>query len=98
MVSTIFPDIDITVLLIVCGGALVAGLAVIGLLTRGGERPQVTERQREERSIWRMPPIALLTRPLPSRARTIGMSAMAGYLGVAMLMLLVKAIELGVGH
>ena len=98
VVSTIFPDIDITVLLIVCGGALVAGLAVIGLLTRGGERPQVTERQREERSIWRMPPIALLTRPLPSRARTIGMSAMAGYLGVAMLMLLVKAIELGVGH
>jgi len=98
VVSTIFPDINITVLLIACGGVLVVGLAVIGLLTRAGEAPGLTEPQREDRSTWRMPPIALLTRPLPSRARTIGMSAMAGYLVVAMLMLLVKAIELGVSH
>jgi len=98
VVSTIFPSINITVLLMVCGGVLIVGLAVIGVLTRGGEAPAIPERQREERATWRMPPIALLTRPVPSRARTIGMSAMAAYLGVAMLMLLVKAIELGAGH
>jgi len=98
VVSTIFSSINITVLLIVCGGVLVVGLAVIGLLTRGGGPKEVIERHREERSTWRMPPIALLTRPVPSRARTIGMAAMAGYLAVAMLMLLVKAIELGTGH
>jgi len=98
VISTIFSSISIPFLLIVCGGVLVLGLAAIGLLTRGSLGAPVTERQREDRFTWRMPPIALLTRPAPSRGRTIGMSAMAGYLVVAMLMLLVKAIELGIGH
>ena len=98
VVSTIFPDINITVLLIVCGGALVAGLAVIGLLTRGGERPQVTERSGRSGpsgGCHRSPCSPVRCPRAPGR---IGMSAMAGYLGVAVLMLLVKAIELGVGH
>jgi hypothetical protein len=45
-----------------------------------------------------MPPIALLTRPVPSRGRRIGMTAMGAYILVAVLLLLVKAIELGLGH
>jgi hypothetical protein len=40
----------------------------------------------------------LLDRPTWSRARTVGMLALRGYLVVAVLMLVVKAIEVGVGH
>jgi Mn2+/Fe2+ NRAMP family transporter len=96
--STIFPGISVALLLVIFGGLLVVGLVGIGTATRGGLSPVVPEREREERFTWRMPPIALLTRPVPSRGRRIGMTAMGGYILVAMLMLLVKAVELGVGH
>jgi hypothetical protein len=43
-----------------------------------------------------MPPLGLLNRPKWSRGRLLGMYALRGYLVVAVLLLLVKAIELGV--
>ncbi len=75
-----------------------AGLVGIGIGTRGSLAPAVSERAKEERFTWRMPPIALLTRPVPSRGRRIGMTAMGAYIAVAVLLLLVKAIELGFSH
>jgi len=45
-----------------------------------------------------MPPLELLERPVWSRSRTIGMYALRGYLVIAVLMLIVKAVELGLGH
>ncbi|HBV93791.1 MAG TPA: manganese transporter, partial [Chloroflexi bacterium] len=96
--STIFSGVSVTLLLIVFGGMLVAGLIGIGIVTRGSLAPAVSERAKEERFTWRMPPIALLTRPVPSRGRRIGMTAMGAYIAVAVLLLLVKAIELGFGH
>ncbi|HXZ99818.1 MAG TPA: NRAMP family divalent metal transporter [Candidatus Binatia bacterium] len=98
IISTIFTEINITILVIVLAGVLVVGLVSIGALTRGGLASPVPPEEREERFTWRMPPIALLTRPVPSRGRKIGMYSMAGYLVVAILVLLVKAVELGTGH
>ena len=43
-----------------------------------------------------MPSLALLKRPTWSRGRLIGMYPLRGYLVLAVIMLLVKAIELGV--
>jgi hypothetical protein len=45
-----------------------------------------------------MPQLELLDRPVWSRTRKIGMLTLRGYLVVAVLMLIVKAIEVGVGH
>ncbi len=42
-----------------------------------------------------MPPLALLDRPKWSRTRLITMYALRGYLVVAVVLLLVKAIQLG---
>jgi hypothetical protein len=47
------------------------------------------------RATWRMPALNLLKRPTWSRGRLIAMYVLRGYLVVAVLMLLVKAIELG---
>ncbi|MGB8876963.1 MAG: hypothetical protein WCD11_11630, partial [Solirubrobacteraceae bacterium] len=60
-------------------------------------------RTAERRSIgrtrrWACPALELLERPTWSRARTIGMYALRGYLVIAVLMLIVKAIEVGIGH
>jgi Mn2+/Fe2+ NRAMP family transporter len=98
VISTIFPSIDIPILLVVLAGILVLALAVIGVLTRGSLAPAVTPQEREERATWRMPPIALLTRPVPSLGRRIGMWSMGGYVALAILLLFVKAIQLAIGH
>jgi hypothetical protein len=45
-----------------------------------------------------MPPLELLARPEWSRIRTVGMYGLRGYLVVAVVMLIVKAIEVGIGH
>ena len=45
-----------------------------------------------------MPPFELLERPEWSRTRTVGMYALRGYLVLAVVMLIVKAVEVGVGH
>ena len=42
-----------------------------------------------------MPPLNLLNRPKWSRGRVLGMWALRGYLVVAVVLLLVKAIQLG---
>ena len=45
-----------------------------------------------------MPQLELLDRPVWSRTRKVGMITLRGYLVVAVLMLIVKAVEVGVGH
>ena len=44
---------------------------------------------------WRMPPLALIERPTWTRGRTTTMYLMYGYLFVAVVLLLVKAVQLG---
>ena len=97
VISTIFPDIDVAFLFVVLSGVLVAGLVVIGVLTlgRGGGGTPPRRAGRKQREGWRMPPIALLSRPAPSRGRSLALWSMRGYLLLAMLLLLVKAVELG---
>jgi len=53
---------------------------------------------RQERQTWRMPPLALLERPVWSRGRTAGMWALRGYLIIAVLLLIVKAVRLATGQ
>jgi hypothetical protein len=45
-----------------------------------------------------MPALNLLDRPQWSRGRLVGMYALRGYLVLAVLLLLVKAIQLGLHH
>ena len=49
----------------------------------------------EKRANWRMPALNLLQRPTWSRGRLWAMYALRGYLVLAVLLLLVKAIQLG---
>jgi hypothetical protein len=47
-----------------------------------------------KRATWRMPALNLLQRPAWSRGRLLAMYLLRGYLVVAVLLLLVKAIEI----
>ena len=98
MVTTIFPSVNVRLLLAVLSTLLVGTLAVAGVVyLRKLRRTQ--QRRREpgpRRETWRMPPLALLERPVWSPGRKAAMLALRGYLVVSVVLLLVKAVQLGV--
>jgi NRAMP (natural resistance-associated macrophage protein)-like metal ion transporter len=97
MATTIFPGIDVGVLLVVLGMALVVTLGVAGglYLQSLATRPESSREPGARRETWRMPPLALLERPEWSRGRKATMLVLRGYLVVSVVLLLVKAIQLG---
>jgi Mn2+/Fe2+ NRAMP family transporter len=97
MATTLFSQISVGQLAVVLGIALVVVLGIGGVvyarsLKRKPSEPVVPLARR---AMWRMPALNLLERPTWSRGRVIAMYLMRGYLVVAVIMLLVKAIELG---
>ncbi|HXX91287.1 MAG TPA: divalent metal cation transporter, partial [Acidimicrobiales bacterium] len=100
MVTTVFPRIDVVKMLLVLGGAMLVGFAVAvtvyGLSLRRQE-PRVAMPM-ERRMTWRMPPVALLAPPTPSRARTLTLWLMWGYLALSVVILLIKTLQLGFHH
>jgi Mn2+/Fe2+ NRAMP family transporter len=98
MASTMFPSIDVTRLFLYMSVALALVLgaaAVYALLNRPRARVELKRVERERRSTWTMPPLALLERPVWSPGRKAAMLLLRGYLLVAVLLLLVKTIQLG---
>jgi len=98
MTTTVFTHIDIKVFTMVLGIALLVVYVVAGsfLVVRHRRTPRPAVREVvQRRENWRMPGLSLLERPKWSRGRVMGMFALRVYLVVAVLLLLVKAIELG---
>jgi NRAMP (natural resistance-associated macrophage protein)-like metal ion transporter len=100
MVTTVFPHINVSRVAVVLGAVLVVVWAVAGVfyarnLRRRPPEPMVPM---SRRATWRMPALNLLARPPWSRGRLVSMYLLRGYLVVAVLMLLVKAIQIGTQH
>jgi Mn2+/Fe2+ NRAMP family transporter len=102
MATTIFPAINVTAALLGGGIALAIGLVGFGLVTlrsRQGagavtvidQTPSIPKEQ------WTMPPLALLARPEWSTGRKVAMLTLRGYLIASVILLIVKAIQLGGG-
>jgi Mn2+/Fe2+ NRAMP family transporter len=102
MATTVFPQIDVTAVTLIGGGVLVAGLLVFAGLVlrsrRGAAAVTVIETSPViPREQWTMPPLALLSRPQWSTGRKLAMLTMRGYLLVSVILLIVKAVQLGGG-
>jgi len=97
MTTTVFPGIDVKVFLAVLGAVLVVILAVAGVMYRGAlrRRAPVVETPGPRRDTWRMPPLALLERPEWSSGRKRAMLVLRIYLVASVVLLLVKAVQLG---
>jgi Mn2+/Fe2+ NRAMP family transporter len=99
MISTMFPTVDVTSLFVYLSLVLVLALAAGGLYTlrnRPRVKVEVEKRvPREKRSTWTMPPLALLERPVWSPGRKAGMLMLRGYLVIAVILLVVKTVQLG---
>ena len=98
MASTLFPGVNVTQLFLYLSLAFVAILAAMAgfaLRNRPGAVVEVAKVSKERRSMWTMPPLALLERPVWSPGRRAGMLLLRGYLVVAVLLLIVKTVQLG---
>jgi Mn2+/Fe2+ NRAMP family transporter len=99
--TTLFPSLNATMVAGWLSVALAAGLLAAGFrlsVPRARRGPATAPAQRipaAEKAAWRMPPLALLEPVTWSPAVKLAMSLLRGYLVIAALMLLVKAIQLG---
>ncbi|MGA7988712.1 MAG: NRAMP family divalent metal transporter [Candidatus Dormiibacterota bacterium] len=100
VVSTIFPSIDVILLLTALSVVVAVGVVIATVVsTRARRAAGPDPYANEDRETWRMPSFALLSRPVQSRARLVALYGMRGYLVLAILLLLVKAVQLATaGH
>jgi hypothetical protein len=98
MASTLFVHIDVTRLFEYLSVGTLVGLLAAGVyaLRQRSSRSEVArdEEPAIDRTTWTMPPLALLERPVWSSGRKAGMLLLRGYLVVAMVLLIVKTVQL----
>ena len=97
MMTTLFTSINVNNLALVLGAVLIVSYVIGGVVivkTRSRRVP-ISEEDYKSRASWRMPSINLLSRPKWSRGRRVGMYLLRGYLVVAVIMLIVKGLQLG---
>ena len=101
VVTTLQPSIDVAALTLVLSVVLLVALIVAGawylFSAQRGPRPELATIPARDKETWRMPPLALLNRPEWSTSRKFGILVLRGYLVVAVILLVVKAIQLAVG-
>ena len=102
MTTTVFPNVDVTRLAVIGGAVLAVGLLALGVATALGRRRVAADVSAPEeegipREHWTMPPLALLGRPEWSMSRKVTMMTMQAYLFVAVVLLVVKAVQLAGG-
>jgi Mn2+/Fe2+ NRAMP family transporter len=98
MASTLFPGVDVAQLFLYMSVVLILVLGAVALVVLRNRPEAVVELERaprERRSTWTMPPLALLERPVWSPGRKAAMLLLRGYLLVAVLLLVVKTVQLG---
>ena len=100
--SVLFPGITGTTILEILGGgsALTVILGIVfAIYRRLHPAPAAADTvDRAERPTWRMPPLALLTRPQMSGARRFGLTVLRGYLCVAVILVIVRVVQLALGR
>ena len=102
MATTMFPHLNVPELVMWLSAGIAAALAAFGIALlvtrrRRGTADKPHPVSPEQRVNWRMPPLAMLKPVTWSPGLKFAMVALSGYLVVAAVLLLVKAIQLGTG-
>jgi Mn2+/Fe2+ NRAMP family transporter len=97
--SVLFPDINGRQIVIIMAACAVASAAAGGwALVRARRAVGGVPVDRTSRDTWRMPPLAMLSKPVLSTGRKIGLSALRAYLAIAMILVIVKIVQVALGH
>ncbi|HEX2703784.1 MAG TPA: Nramp family divalent metal transporter [Solirubrobacteraceae bacterium] len=99
MATTVFPHIDVTRFALIGASALALGLCGFGAAAlrsrRSGGVTVIDSGPHVPKQQWTMPPLALLQRPAASRGRSMALAGMWAYLILSVILLAVKAAQLG---
>jgi hypothetical protein len=68
------------------------------VLARARRSHRSVDVDRRDRDTWRMPPLNMLSKPIMSTGRKLGLSALRSYLAIAMILVIVKIVQVAVGH
>jgi NRAMP (natural resistance-associated macrophage protein)-like metal ion transporter len=97
--SVLFPHITGRQILdIMAGCGLVSVAAGAFALARARRSHSSVEVDRRDRATWRMPPLNMLSTPILSTGRKIGLAALRSYLAIAMILVIVKIVQVAIGH
>jgi Mn2+/Fe2+ NRAMP family transporter len=97
VVSTLIPSLNVGTLLIVLSVIVAVAVAVASFLILRS-RVEIPAMSASEKENWRMPALALLQHPKWSLGRRIAILTLRGYLVIAVILLVVKAIQVALGH
>jgi hypothetical protein len=56
------------------------------------------EVDRRDRESWRMPPLNMLSKPVMSTGRKVGLTILRSYLAIAMVLVIVRLIQMAIAH
>jgi len=99
--QVLFPSISSgTIVRMLVGGSVLSLLSGAAyLLYRRSKHADATQiLPRSERASWRMPPLALLAAPKLSIETRFGLLVLRSYLLIAMILVVVRVVQLGLGH
>lgn len=98
--SVVYPGITFGQMLMILAAGGLLGLAACGwlLLARHRNPTPAPPVDRSGRDSWRMPPLALLGRPQLSAGRRLALTAMWAYLIVVCSLVVLRVVELALGH
>jgi Mn2+/Fe2+ NRAMP family transporter len=100
--SVLFPSItgrQIMEIMLACGAASAcAGAWALARAHRSVGSGVGVAVGRTGRDGWRMPPLTMLSKPVLSTGRKIGLSALRAYLAIAMILVIVKIAQVALGH
>jgi NRAMP (natural resistance-associated macrophage protein)-like metal ion transporter len=102
MATTVFPTVNVTQLALIGGGAFAVALLAFGAWTlhsgrEGGEVTVIDEGPTVPKAQWTMPQLTFLEPAVWSTGRKAAMLGLRGYLVVSVVLLVVKAVQLGGG-
>ncbi|MFI9082088.1 NRAMP family divalent metal transporter [Streptomyces sioyaensis] len=97
--SVLWPDLSSGAILDIMAGCGVVGVLVAGYsFTRRRTGTKEDPVDRTGRENWRMPPLETLAKPVMSTARKIGMGALRAYLLVAMVLVVIKIVQVAISQ
>ncbi|HEX5296274.1 MAG TPA: NRAMP family divalent metal transporter [Streptosporangiaceae bacterium] len=95
--SVVFPGITGRQIVLIIGGCLAAAVAVGGwILVRSLRGRSSVEADRRDRETWRMPPLNMLSKPVMSGGRKVALAVLGSYMGIAMILVMVRIIQMAV--
>jgi Mn2+/Fe2+ NRAMP family transporter len=105
MSSVLFGTISSATVIVIMVVAIAVGLTVAGVLAVRGWRRRLTGQvqsgpapDRKAKENWRMPQLAMLAPARMSTGRRVAMLAMWAYLGLAFMLVVVRLVQLALGH